>query len=362
MSENGEANAAVERGQNGRPGGNLLELRNVKMHFPIKAGVLQRTVGHVKAVDGVNLTIRKGETLGLVGESGCGKSTLARVVLRLLEATEGEVLFEGEDILRFDRRRMLEVRRNMQIVFQDPYASLNPRMSVGNIIAEPLKTHNVGENSGRKKRVQELLEVVGLSPEHYNRYPHEFSGGQRQRIGVARAIALNPRLIICDEPVSALDVSIQAQVVNLLQDLQKEFDLTYVFIAHDLSVVKHISDRVAVMYLGKIVEVADRKELYDRPRHPYTASLLSAIPVPDPRKERERQRVVLTGDVPSPANPPSGCHFHTRCPRAQDYCKQNEPPLEPQEREDHQAACFFPVKEGQKIEEPAKTTPYRVGE
>jgi oligopeptide/dipeptide ABC transporter ATP-binding protein len=355
---------AVDTGRNGHSGENLLETRNLKMHFPIKAGVLRRTVGHVKAVDGVNLQIRRGETLGLVGESGCGKSTLARLVLRLLEPTEGEVLFDGEDILRYDRKQMLGVRRNMQIVFQDPYASLNPRMTVGNIVAEPLKTHNVGGSSAseRKRRVQELLEVVGLSPEHYNRYPHEFSGGQRQRIGVARAIALNPRLIICDEPVSALDVSIQAQVVNLLQDLQKEFDLTYVFIAHDLSVVKHISDRVAVMYLGKIVEVADRKDLYDRPRHPYTASLLSAIPVPDPRKERERRRVVLTGDVPSPANPPSGCPFHTRCPRAQDYCVKNVPPLEPQESEDHRAACFFPVKEGQNIEEPATSTPYRVGD
>ena len=352
----------VDTGRNGHSGENLLETRNLKMHFPIKAGVLRRTVGHVKAVDGVNLSIRRGETLGLVGESGCGKSTLARLVLRLLEPTEGEVLFDGEDILRYDRKQMLGVRRNMQIIFQDPYASLNPRMTVGNIVAEPLKTHNVGEGAERKRRVQELLEVVGLSPEHYNRYPHEFSGGQRQRIGVARAIALNPRLIICDEPVSALDVSIQAQVVNLLQDLQKEFDLTYVFIAHDLSVVKHISDRVAVMYLGKIVEVAERKDLYARPRHPYTASLLSAIPVPDPRKERERRRVVLTGDVPSPANPPSGCPFHTRCPRAQDYCVPNVPPLEPQESEDHRAACFFPVKEGQNIEEPATSTPYRVGD
>ena len=356
MSEAATANTD----RNGSSGENLLETRNLKMHFPIKAGVLQRTVGHVKAVDGVDLQIRKGETLGLVGESGCGKSTLARLILRLLEPTDGEVLFEGEDILRYDRKRMLGVRRNMQIIFQDPYASLNPRMSVGNIVAEPLKTHNVSEGAERKKRVQELLEVVGLSPEHYNRYPHEFSGGQRQRIGVARAIALNPRLIICDEPVSALDVSIQAQVVNLLEDLQKEFDLTYVFIAHDLSVVKHISDRVAVMYLGKIVEVADRKDLYGRPRHPYTASLLSAIPVPDPRTERERQRVVLTGDVPSPANPPSGCPFHTRCPRAQDYCVENTPPLEPQESEDHRAACFFPVKEGQRVEEPATSTPYRV--
>jgi oligopeptide transport system ATP-binding protein len=240
-------------------------------------------------------------------------------------------------------------------------------MTVGNIVAEPLKTHKMGEAGDRKKRVQELLEVVGLSPEHYNRYPHEFSGGQRQRIGVARAIALNPRLIICDEPVSALDVSIQAQVVNLLQDLQKEFDLTYIFIAHDLSVVKHISDRVAVMYLGKVVEIAERKKLYDEPRHPYTSSLLSAIPIPDPEKERERSRIVLTGDVPSPANPPPGCSFHTRCPRAQQYCKEHEPGLEPQDgeggkAEGHLAACFFPVMEGQSIEAPATSTPYRAGE
>ena len=362
---------------NGHSGECLLETRNLKMHFPIKAGVLQRTVGHVKAVDGVELSVRRGETLGLVGESGCGKSTLARLVLRLLEPTEGEVIFEGENILGYDRKRMLGVRRNMQIVFQDPYASLNPRMTVGNIVSEPLRTHDVGGDSSgdRKKRVQELLEVVGLSPEHYNRYPHEFSGGQRQRIGVARAIALNPRLIICDEPVSALDVSIQAQVINLLQDLQKEFDLTYVFIAHDLSVVKHISDRVAVMYLGKIVEIADRNALYGEPRHPYTASLLSAIPIPDPHKERERQRVVLSGDVPSPANPPQGCSFHTRCPRAQEYCTNHEPRLEPQgdkvgaevgsgaeasgPTEGHRAACFFPVLEGQHIEESEASTPYR---
>jgi oligopeptide/dipeptide ABC transporter ATP-binding protein len=234
-------------------------------------------------------------------------------------------------------------------------------MTVGNIVAEPLKTHDVGNSSGggRKKRVQELLEVVGLNPEHYNRYPHEFSGGQRQRIGVARAIALNPRLIICDEPVSALDVSIQAQVINLLEDLQREFDLTYIFIAHDLSVVKHISDRVAVMYLGKIVEISDKPTLYGNPRHPYTASLLSAIPIPDPQKERERERVVITGDVPSPANPPSGCNFHNRCPRAQDYCSEHEPGLDSQEKVDHKAACFFPVLEGQRIEEPATSTPYR---
>jgi len=361
----------VSEHPNGGPNVFLLEAKNLKMHFPIKAGVLRRTIGHVKAVDGVDLQVRRGETLGLVGESGCGKSTLARLILRLLEPTDGEVLVDGEDILGYDRKRMLRVRRNMQIVFQDPYASLNPRMTVGNIVGEPLKIHNIGEASDRKRRVQELLEIVGLSPEHYNRYPHEFSGGQRQRIGVARAIALNPRLIICDEPVSALDVSIQAQVINLLQDLQKEFDLTYIFIAHDLSVVKHISDRVAVMYLGKIVEIAERKKLYDEPRHPYTSSLLSAIPIPDPEKERERSRIVLTGDVPSPANPPPGCSFHTRCPRAQQYCKEHEPGLEPQDgeasgeagkAEGHLAACFFPVMEGQSIEEPATSTPYRAGE
>ena len=350
----------------------LLETRGLKMHFPIKAGVFKRTVGHVKAVDGVDLQVRQGETLGLVGESGCGKSTLARLILRLLEPTDGEVVFQGENILRYDRKRMLSVRRDMQIIFQDPYASLNPRMTVGNIVAEPLKTHGTGGSSGeRKRRVQELLEIVGLNPEHYNRYPHEFSGGQRQRIGVARAVALNPKLIICDEPVSALDVSIQAQVVNLLQDLQKEFGLTYVFIAHDLSVVKHISDRVAVMYLGKIAEISDRKGLYGEPRHPYTNALLSAIPVPDPEKERARRRVVLAGDVPSPANPPSGCVFHTRCPRAQEYCKQHVPPLIPQDGEDgadaggkpdHRASCFFPVLQGQRIDERAESTPYKVSE
>jgi oligopeptide transport system ATP-binding protein len=345
---------------NGHSGEYLLETKNLKMHFPIKAGVLRHTVGHVKAVDGVDLQLRRGETLGLVGESGCGKSTLARLILRLLEPTEGEVILNGENVLGLSRREMLRVRRNMQIIFQDPYASLNPRMTVGNIIAEPLRTHRI--EGDRKKRVQELLEVVGLNPEHYNRYPHEFSGGQRQRIGVARAIALNPKLIICDEPVSALDVSIQAQVINLLQDIQEEFGLTYLFIAHDLSVVKHIADRVAVMYLGKIVEIADQQTLFNEPRHPYTTSLLSAIPVPDPEKERKRERIVLAGDVPSPANPPQGCSFHTRCPRAQQYCKEHEPHLIAQEESGHRAYCFFPVIEGQRIDEPATDTPYRAGE
>ncbi len=340
-------------------GGNLLEVRNLKMHFPIRAGVLKRTVGHVKAVDGVDLAVRPGETLGLVGESGCGKSTLARCILRLLEPTEGEVIFDGRNILELSRKEMLRVRRDMQIIFQDPYASLNPRMTVGNIIAEPLKTHRVGGDI--KRQVQELLEIVGLSPEHYNRYPHEFSGGQRQRIGVARALALKPKLVICDEPVSALDVSIQAQIINLLQDLQKEFGLTYIFIAHDLSVVKHISDRVAVMYLGRVVEIADRKTLYERPRHPYTTALLSAIPIPDPEKERERQRIVLEGDVPSPASPPPGCTFHTRCPRAQPYCSEHVPDLDTQVENGHRTACFFPVMEGQPIERPAASTPYRAG-
>jgi len=363
---------------NGRAAGRpLLEVRGLKMHFPIRAGVLRRTVGHVRAVDGVDLTVREGETLGLVGESGSGKSTLARCVLRLLEPTEGEVLFEGKDVLKMGRREMLRARRQMQIVFQDPYASLNPRMSVGSIVAEPLKTHGIGDASERKRRVQELLETVGLNPEHYNRYPHEFSGGQRQRIGVARAIALNPKLVVCDEPVSALDVSIQAQVVNLLQDLQRELGLTYVFIAHDLSVVKHISDRVAVMYLGRIAELSDRGRLYERPRHPYTNALLSAIPIPDPEKERRRRRIVLQGDVPSPANPPSGCTFHTRCPRAQAYCREHVPPLMEQEKEEglapeggdgvaagvHLASCFFPVEEGQRVDEPSRTDePYRAGE
>ncbi|AJY75391.1 ABC transporter ATP-binding protein [Paenibacillus beijingensis] len=316
----------------------LLETRGLKMHFPIKAGLLKQTVGHVKAVDGVDLKIRAGETLGIVGESGCGKSTLARLILRLLEPTGGEVLFEGENILKYSARQMLQIRREMQVVLQDPIASLNPRMTVGDIIAEPFVSHRVKGNI--KLRVQELLETVGLKPEHYTRYPHEFSGGQRQRIGIARAVALKPKLIICDEPVSALDVSIQAQIVNLFQDLQKEFGLTYVFIAHDLSVVKHISDRVAVMYLGKVVESAEYNRLFKQPKHPYTEALLSAIPLPDPRKERERQRIVLTGEMPSPSNPPSGCAFHARCPYVTQHCDTKVPELEG--KNGHLAACFYP--------------------
>ncbi len=324
----------------------LLEVRDLKKHFPIKSGVLKRTTGQVYAVDGVSFSIDEGETLGLVGESGCGKSTTGRVLLRLLPATAGQVSFDGLDVMAASRSSLQRLRRDMQIVFQDPYACLNPRRTVKNIIAEPLRIHNIGTEAERKRRVFELLETVGLTVEHAERYPHEFSGGQRQRIGVARALALNPRLIICDEPVSALDVSIQAQMINLLEDLQKELKLTYLFIAHDLSVVKHISTRVAVMYLGKIVEVADSTTLYVKPQHPYTEALLSAVPIPDPRTERERHRLILEGDVPSPANPPSGCVFHPRCPRMQpDPCTKAMPPLKVVGTAggDHEVACYFPT-------------------
>ncbi len=302
----------------------LLEVKNLKKYFPVKAGVFRKTVAHVKAVDDVSFAIKKGETLGLVGESGCGKSTTGRTILRLLEASAGKIIFDGKDVLSMDKKELRSIRKEMQIIFQDPYASLNPRMTVADIVGEPLDIHNLVSNKKEKKeKVKELLNDVGLLPEQMRRYPHEFSGGQRQRIGVARALAVDPKLIIADEPVSALDVSIQAQVINLLQDLQDKFDLTYLFIAHDLSVVKHISDRIAVMYLGKIVELTDKKELFNNTLHPYTQSLLSAIPIADPTYEKDR--ILLEGDVPSPVDPPSGCRFHPRCPEAMEICKEKEP-------------------------------------
>ncbi|WP_333870697.1 dipeptide ABC transporter ATP-binding protein [Desulforamulus putei] len=305
--------------------GPLLEVKEVKKYFPIKRGVLSKTVGWIKAVDGVSFQVNKGETLGLVGESGCGKSTTGRLALRLLEPTAGEVLFEGRNIYELAPEQMRQIRRDMQIIFQDPYASLNPRLTVEDILMEPLVIYRMGDGPSRRKRVKELLELVGLSDYHGVRYPHEFSGGQRQRIGIARVLALNPKLIICDEPVSALDVSIQSQVLNLLLELQDRLGLTYIFIAHGLNVVKHVSDRVGVMYLGKIVEIADSDELYLHAKHPYSRALLSAVPVPDP--ESKPERIILTGDVPSPANPPAGCKFHTRCPQCMEICKVEEPVL-----------------------------------
>jgi oligopeptide transport system ATP-binding protein len=308
----------------------LVRVEELKMYFPItKGAIIQRHVGDIKAVDGIDFFVREGETLGLVGESGCGKSTTGRAILQLYKPTAGRVFFREEDedveLTAIKGERLRRMRRKMQMIFQDPYASLNPRMTVGNIVGEPLEVHNISRGKERRERVQELLQVVGLNPYFINRYPHEFSGGQRQRIGVARALAVNPSFIICDEPISALDVSIQAQIINLLEELQAQFGLTYLFIAHDLSVVRHISNRMAVMYLGKIVELTTRADLYENPLHPYTQALLSAVPIPDPVIEEKRQRIILEGDVPSPAHPPTGCNFNTRCPRVMDICRETEP-------------------------------------
>ncbi len=320
---------------------NLIEIKNLVKHFPIKGGIFSREVASVKAVSDVSLTIARGETLGLVGESGCGKSTLGRLALRLLEPSAGQIIFDGQDITKLSSTEMRKLRRRMQIIFQDPYASLNPRMTIGNIIAEPLDIHGLYKGE-REKRVRRLLDLCGLRAEAMNRYPHEFSGGQRQRICIARALAVEPEFIVCDEPVSALDVSIQSQILNLMMDLQQEFKLTYLFISHDLKVVKHVSDRLAVMYLGKIVESAASDEIYSSPQHPYTRALLSAIPIPDPTFKKER--IILQGDVPSPINPPSGCYFHPRCPIAQEKCKREFPFLEPAGTgKSHLAACYFPA-------------------
>jgi oligopeptide/dipeptide ABC transporter ATP-binding protein len=327
----------------------LVRVSGVKKYFPITQGIIfRREVGRVHAVDGVDLEVFPGETLGIVGETGCGKSTLARLLCRLLPVTEGRIEFDGQDITNLKGNQLRQLRREIQMIFQDPYSSLNPRKRVGAIIGDPFEIHGLADGKELKKQVQELMEVVGLNPEHYNRFPAEFSGGQRQRIGVARALALRPKLVICDEPVSALDVSIQAQVINLLEDLQDEFKLTYLFIAHDLSVVRHVSDRVGVMYLGKIVELADARRLYAEPKHPYSGALLSAIPVPDPDTVQQRERVILLGDVPSPIDPPSGCRFHPRCPKAQERCVVEEPPLEPKAAGDL-AACHFPLEPGENL-------------
>ena len=318
----------------------LVDVRHLKKYFPVRKGVFGRTAAWVKAVDDVSFTVGRGETLGLVGESGCGKTTCGRAILRLIEPTAGEVLFEGRSVLGLKSEALRALRQSMQIIFQDPYGSLNPRMTGGAIVGEGLAVHGIGSRAERGARVADLLAQVGLAPEHVNRYPHEFSGGQRQRIGVARALAVNPAFIVADEPISALDVSIQAQIINLLEDLQQEFGLTYLFIAHDLSVVRHISDRVAVMYLGKMVELTDRTELYNNPLHPYTQALLSAVPIPDPAIEAQRRRIILEGDVPSPANPPKGCNFSTRYPRVMDICRDKEPDFKDLGSE-HFVACWL---------------------
>ena len=328
----------------GNDGDVILKAEDLMKHYPIRAGVLRRTVGHVKAVDGVSFELRRGETLGVVGESGCGKSSLGRLLMRLEEPTGGKLTFDGVDVYSQQGAAMRRLRRDIQIVFQDPYTSLNPRKTVGDIVGEPFEIHpDVVPRGGRRRRVEELLDLVGLNPEHINRYPHQFSGGQRQRIGIARGLALNPKVIICDEPVSALDVSVQAQVVNLLEKLQAELGLAYIFIAHDLSVVRHIADRVAVMYLGRIVEIGDEEQIYSRPTHPYTQALLSAVPVPDPTRRGSENRIRLSGDVPSPANPPSGCRFHTRCWKAQEICSVEDPDLvaRPDGLSAHASACHF---------------------
>jgi len=320
----------------------LLDVRDLKMYFPLTKGIiLQRVVGHVKAIDGVSFTIERGQTLGLVGESGSGKTTIGRTIVRLYKPTTGQIIFDDIDLATLQGEELRQVRQRVQMVFQDPFASLNPRYTIGSLIAEPMYIYKTASKTEIRDRTIELLKVVGLRPEYVDRYPHEFSGGQRQRIAVARALSINPELVIADEPVSALDVSIRAQVLNLLQRLQEQFNLTYLFVSHDLSVVRHVADRIAVMYLGKIMELADRDELYSSPKHPYTQALLSAVPIPDPQVEKRRQRIILSGDLPSPINIPSGCRFHTRCPMAQAICREVEPPFEAKAGREHYAACHF---------------------